>query len=79
MASTCLKLRNSSRGGAFRCGHYSKLMHAEADAKRERKGEEEAAPSSRICRSPSKILKELNKKVPNSLSMSILPNLEAKP
>ena len=40
-----------------------------AEGEKENKGDhmEEAAPSSRICRSPSKILKELNKKVPNSL------------
>ena len=64
MASTCLKLRNLSRGGgAFRCGRYSKLIHAE----REREEEEEEVPSSRISRPLSEILKELNKKVPDSL------------
>ncbi|KAL2329384.1 hypothetical protein Fmac_022811 [Flemingia macrophylla] len=66
MASTLLKLKRLSRGsgrGEFGFGKwnrcYSKLSHAE--------GVEEEAPSSGICRPLSEILKELNKKVPDSL------------
>ncbi|RDX84500.1 DNA repair RAD52-like protein 1, mitochondrial, partial [Mucuna pruriens] len=59
--ATGLKL---SRGGVFWCRKwnrsYSKLRHAEKE------GEEEG-PSSGICRPLSEILKELNKKVPDSL------------
>lgn len=56
-------MNNLRRVGAFSCRKwnrcYSKLRHGE--------GEEDEVPSSGICRPLSEILKELNKKVPDSL------------
>ncbi|CAJ1978266.1 unnamed protein product [Sphenostylis stenocarpa] len=70
MASTFLKLKNLSRDGALRCRkwnrQYSKSSYAAAASESE-KMEEEEAPSSGISRPLSEILKELNKKVPDSL------------
>ncbi|KAK7404225.1 hypothetical protein VNO78_04925 [Psophocarpus tetragonolobus] len=64
MASGCLKL---SRDRVFGCGRwkrcYSKLKYSEGEGE----GEGEGGPSCGISRPLSDILKELNKKVPDSL------------
>jgi len=70
MASAFLKLEKLSRGGgAFRVGQwnrrYSKLSYRAASESE--KMEEEEVPSSGISRPLSEILKELNKKVPDSV------------
>ncbi|TKY68039.1 hypothetical protein E2542_SST10936 [Spatholobus suberectus] len=70
--SASLKLKKLSRGGAFSCRKwnrsYSKLSHAEGER------DVEEVPSSGICRPLSEILKELNKKVPDSLVKTRLEN-----
>lgn len=71
MASAFLKLEKLSRGGrTSRFGQwnqqYSKLSYRAASESGKME-EEEEAPSSGISRPLSEILKELNKKVPDSL------------
>ncbi|KAG2398281.1 hypothetical protein LR48_Vigan08g214000 [Vigna angularis] len=71
MASAFLKLEKlSRRGRTFRFGqwnqHCSKLSYRAASESGKME-EEEEAPSSGISRPLSEILKELNKKVPDSL------------
>ncbi|XP_047172599.1 DNA repair RAD52-like protein 1, mitochondrial [Vigna umbellata] len=71
MASAILKLEKlSRRGRTFRFGqwnqHCSKLSYRAASESGKME-EEEEAPSSGISRPLSEILKELNKKVPDSL------------
>jgi len=70
MASGFVKLEKLSRvGGAFRFGQWnrrhSKLSYRAATESE--KMEEEEVPTSGISRPLSEILKELNKKVPDSL------------
>jgi len=72
MASTFLKLEKLSRGRrAFRFGQwnqqYSKLSYRAATESGKMEEEEEEAHSSGISKPLSEILKELNKKVPDSL------------
>ncbi|WVZ02266.1 hypothetical protein V8G54_023072 [Vigna mungo] len=71
MASAFLKLEKLSRGGkTFRFGQWNRFYSKPSYRAASESGkmeEEEEAPSSGISRPLSEILKELNKKVPDSL------------